>query len=356
MTTQRSSPADVALDHELLLAEIYAEVDRRRASGELPADLERQLDRAFAEVAPPGAIDDDAMVLERVQRAAFIEPRVPLAQVRQPIRLVKRVLFKLMAWYVHFVTEQVTVLGAAVVAALRSHDGRLRDLEGGGGAVPESLRAELDRCTDPPVPGTLLQAALGAVAGVDGRVLVADSGEGAVLRALRGAGVDAYGAEPRRSRLPRALRDGLEVRSDLAIDHLRALADDRLGALVLVGAAADRSVPATYAELVAEAGRVVAPGGRLVVVSQTPEAWLAGDGGPAADLSPGRPLRPATWAHLLAQAGFAVDEPVVAPPSNALPVLDAATPGAGELNALMTRLGPLVAPAPAYLVSARRHS
>ena len=354
MTDETGTPAE-ALDQDLLLAEIYAEVERRRATGELPAGLEAELDRAFAELAPAGAAgDDDALALERVQRTSFIQPRVPLEDLRPPKSQVKRVLFKLMAWYVHFVTDQVTAFGGAVTTALRNHDRRIAALEEGGAELPERLRTELDRLPDRPLPEPLQQALVDVLSGVDGRVLVAESGEGTLLQALRQAGIDAYGAEPRRSRLPTALRKGLEVRATTGAEHLRQLADGRLGAVLLTGSPVERATPAALAELAALAARVVAPGGLVSVLSPSPEAWFAVDTGPVADLAPGRPLRPATWAHLLTSAGLAVLDTVDAEPVQPLPSVDATGPAAEAVGELLRRLRPLLAPSPGYLVTARR--
>lgn len=353
MSAEETARDTAEVDQDLLLAEIYEEIERRRSTGELPAELERELDRAFAELAPPGAVGDDgALAIERVQRTSFIQPRVPLEHLRPPVSQVKRVLFKLMAWYVHFVTDQVTAFGGAVTQALRSQDQRLTALEEGGAQLPERLRAELDRLPERPVPDSLVEAVVDALTGVRGRVLVAEAGDGFLLRALHAAGIDAYGAEPRRSRLPQALRDGLEIRPTTALEHLRVLADARLGAVVLAASATERSAPVVQAELAAQAARAVGRQGQVLVLSQTPRAWA--DAGPVADLAPGRPLRPATWAHLLQSVGLAEVSTTLADPVRPLPPVDPELPGSAALAELLERLGPVLAPAPAYLVSARR--
>ena len=48
----------------------------------------------------------------------------------------------------------------------------------------------------------------------------------------------------------------------------------------------------------------LAPDGTLVVHSLSPSGWWSEAAPPEADLSPGRPLRAATWPHLLAPLGF----------------------------------------------------
>ena len=51
------------------------------------------------------------------------------------------------------------------------------------------------------------------------------------------------------------------------------------------------------------AGRCLAPGGVVVLVSARPEVVVAIDP-VAADLAPGRPIHPVTWCHLLAHFGL----------------------------------------------------
>ena len=119
------------------------------------------------------------------------------------------------------------------------------------------------------------------------------------------AGLDVYGAEPRRRLLAPALRDGLEIRPDGATDHLTSIAPAALGALVLVGTRrqADRRAQVHLADL---AARAIEPGGCLVVLGSQPEAWAAAVPVVIADLAPGRPLHAETWASVLAGKGFDV--------------------------------------------------
>jgi hypothetical protein len=75
-----------------------------------------------------------------------------------------------------------------------------------------------------------------------------------------------------------------------------------LDGLLLTGVV-DRLRPGAARALAHLAARCLAPGGVVVLVSARPEAAVALDP-VAADLSPGRPLHPVTWCHLLARFGL----------------------------------------------------
>lgn len=301
-----------AVDHELLLAEIYEEVSRRRDAGEIPADLERELDQAFLEIAPPGAAgDDSALLVERVERAAFIDVQMPLDEVRPPVRQVKTGLRKLMAWYLHYVTQQVNAFASAAAGLGRSLDERVRALEEGTSTLPRSVRDELDRIGPRTYPQEALDAAAAALREVTDRVVVAHCGDATLVRRLRDADADAYGVEPRRALTTGALRTGIEVRATTALEHLRAVPAERLGGVVLLDVT-DTSTPNVAVELAHNAARVLRPGGVVAVVATTPAAWHDEAMAPLSDLVPGRPLHAATWQHIFRGRGLDVDDTVVA--------------------------------------------
>jgi hypothetical protein len=107
-------------------------------------------------------------------------------------------------------------------------------------------------------------------------VLVAECGDGTLVRTLLDAGLDAYGCDHRLALSEAAALAGLDVRPDDVVDHLRSVDHEALGGLVLAGAV-DRLPIGTQLSL--------------------------------ADLAPGKPLHAETWAHLLQERGFRVDEP-----------------------------------------------
>jgi SAM-dependent methyltransferase len=257
--------------------------------------MERDLDLVFARFAPPAIHGNDLdSVIAAAERHAFIDPDLPTASNNQVAGIVKRVEKKLISWVVHYLSQQVSAFGGVVAQALKLVARRLERLEEvSAGADPELLPVSNGPRLDDVVTGHL--------AGVQGRVLVAECGDGSLLRAL--AGLDAYGIEPRADLAESAALTGLDVRQEPVLDHLRVVEAGALSGVVLTGIV-DRSPTGAQVALVEHAARVVGPGGRLAIAGTSPEAW-GRDNPVEADLAPGRPFHPATWVHLLGQLGFA---------------------------------------------------
>lgn len=289
-----------AIDHPQLLAEIDAEVRRRRESGELPADFERELDLVFARFAPVRAVGDDfAQVLERTEQSTHIDVLAPVASRTPAVGFVKRVIRKSVGWEMRYVAQQVSTFAFGVTRAVRLLGQRVDDLErdarGAGGTLLAMARAEappLDTDRWGPV-------VLEAVKDAPGRVVHAECADGALVAHLVAAGVDAYGVDPADQVPP----PGLEVRVDEAIDHLRAVADDSLGAVVL-SRCTDLLSLGTLAQMATLVRAKLAAGGVAVVIATMPDLWA----GVAADLAPGRPLEPGTWCRLLGAGGASAAE------------------------------------------------
>jgi hypothetical protein len=135
-----------------------------------------------------------------------------------------------------------------------------------------------------------------------GTIAHADCGEGALLFALGGRGIDSLGIEPRGSVALRALEGGGSVAIAEACEHLAGLPARALGGIVLSGVV-DRLPVHAVLPLLAECRRTLQDDAPIVVVSEQ----TAGTGSrpaPAADLVRGRPLHEATWELLLDRAGF----------------------------------------------------
>jgi hypothetical protein len=294
----------MTIDLQQVLREIDEEVKARRASGDFPPGLERDLDLTFARFAPAAVSGDDLPgLIEAADRTSFVDPDPPTGSRIPPAAFIKKVQRKLLGWYFRYLSQQVTAFGGTVVQVLRQVAKRLDALEratpGVDAATVEAARA----ASTPADPGDLADVVVAALAGTTGRVLVTEAGDASLVRRLSDGGVDAYGVEPRLALAESAALSGLEVRDDEPLDHLRAVADDALGALVLIGCT-DRLAQASQIALVTEAARVVAPGGIVVVVGTKPEAWGRDTDPIEADLAPGRPFHAATWVHLLEARGF----------------------------------------------------
>jgi len=335
------------IDHRRLLDEIDAEVRRRRESGDLPADFERELDLAFARFAPVHAIGDDfEQVLERAEQSTFVDVLAPTRSAHPLIGHVKRVIRKVILWEVRYVAQQVSGFSAAITRAVRLLGGRVDALELASRpastlATGRTPAAELDVVRW----GTTVVAALD---GVRGRVLHAECGDGSLVSLLSHAGFDAYGVDP----VEQAAPAGVEIRTDEVAEHLRALPDGALGAVVLSGCV-ERLPVGALVDLARLVSAKVEPGGVAVVLSADPRGWERGRSPVDADLAPGRPLRGETWCHLLAAHYL---DPVVTK-EESVPAADTLQPVPGAdpvLAANLNRLNQLLFPPVAYAVVATR--
>lgn len=343
-----SDEASATIDHAALLAEIDEEVARRRASGELPADFERELDLVFARFAPVHAIGDDfGQVLERAENSTFIDVLAPTGSSLPVVPQVKRVVRKVITWELRHMAQQISAFATASVRAIRLLADRVDELERTSAAGSSGLSAA--PAVSAPTPDREHWAPLVAaeMAQAAGRVLHAEADDGWLVAHLVAAGIDAYGVDPM-ARTPPA---GIELREDRALDHLRALPDGSLGAVVLSGCV-DRLSLGSLRELADLARAKVVAGGLVVVIGTDPRAAASGTVGDidtvAADLAPGRPLHGATWVHLLGGAERA--EVLVGPRPDGLRPVSGAPP---DMAANLHRLDELLFPPASYAVVAR---
>ena len=307
MSDPAATPADPQAYVEQVMAEIEEEVRLRRASGDLPPRLERELDELFLAHSPVGERGGDLEdALRKVDAATFIDPVVPIESERPAGAVVKRGMRSLLLWYMGWVTHQMNQSTSAIGRALHLVDGRLKDLD--------SLLQE-QKPTGPIVvefPGQhgpdvwWADPAAGVLAKAPGRVLHAACGDGWLVRRILESGGDAYGVDPRPHLIDGADLGALDLRGEDVATHLRAVAPAGLGGLVLSGLVEGMDSGART-KLLSLAGSGLAPGGTLVIHSATRESWDALDAPYEADLCPGRPMRPQAWCRLLEQMGYEAD-------------------------------------------------
>ena len=295
-----ASPVNV----EQVMAEIHAEVRRRRATGELPSDLEQELDAVFARFAPAGTAEEDfADLLDKVERASFVDANPPVASNLPGGQAVKNAVRRATGFAMQHLSQQISAFDYAVTRALRRLDERLRAVEG---APSYALGWPL--AVEPPRPDLApwIERIVLALADAPGRVLVADAADGAVVDLLRSRSVDAYGTDPTPGAAAQA-PPGAEIRESEVLEHLAALADHVLGGLVLAGSI-DTMARNDQLAVVGRAGEVLAPGGRLAIVGSRPEVWATQVPPVVLDLAEGSPLHAETWAHVLEAGPFTAPE------------------------------------------------
>ncbi len=313
MTTDDTAAAGTGeADSRAYLAQVQREIDdevrRRRAAGDFPPSFERKLDELFARFTPTGTSDDhftDALKL--ADRSAYFDTKVPIGSRKTAKGAVRFALWQAEAWFMNYVVTQLNHFSSSTMRVVHLLDERVGDLERElSELTPAPLPEEevLSPGADPAPYLEELVERLGAVAD-RGRILQAECGAGTLLAALGGAGHDAYGIDPGSSAADAAAATGLEVRRDDVLGHLGSVGPESLAGLVLAGCV-DRMSTAERRRLVALAELTVAPGGLVVVLGTEPAAWEETVGPVAADLAPGRPLHPDTWAHLLTRIGLEV--------------------------------------------------
>jgi len=276
----------------------------RRASGDLPPRLERELDELFLAHSPIGVRGGDlGEALRQVDAATFIDPVVPVESERAAGSVVKKGMRSMLLWYVGWITHQMSQSASAVSRALHIVDERLKELERQVEAqrVPDASVVEFPTSAGPGAWWT--ETAVAAVAKAPGRVLHAACGDGWLVRRINEAGGDAYGVDPRSSLVDAVELGALDLRGEGLAEHLRAVAAAGLGGMVLSGVV-EGLAGGERTHLLTAVGTTLAPGGTLVLHSVNRQAWDAADAPVEADLAAGHPLRAGTWRVLLERAGY----------------------------------------------------
>jgi Methionine biosynthesis protein MetW len=337
------APADPAQYLAGVMADIDAEVRRRRASGDLPAGLEQELDELFLEFSPVGLHGKARLreTLALVDGGAYVDLAVPVESDKAAGSYVKRLISKSISWYMGFIVHQIVRFAWATSRMFHVVVDHIEDLEA---AVEEQRTPALPASAVPAAdPGSAWWAgeAVQALTGVRGRVLHAECGDGSLLDALVAVGVDAYGVDPGEAVIEAAVVRGLDVRAESSLDHLELVAEEALSGLVLTGSI-QWLHPNQRQRLLTLATTRLALEGVLVLQSATPESWLAATDHTVADLAPGRPLHAETWIHLLTDHGFHVQPPIFGGGDRRLDRVAASNADATAINAAIDTVNTLL--------------
>lgn len=340
------------LDFDRLTAEINEEVRRRRQAGDFPPGIERELDEIFAEFAPRRvSLDDLGDLMAKAEEASFLDSDAPTTSMRQGGAVVKKSIARGVGWYVRYLAQNATVFASTVTRILRLLDTKIEVSNEVVFRQPAAVDASAATApADAPDLTGWHAVIIEALKGVSGRVLHAESGDGSLVGALIGAGVDAYGVEPSETLALGSASTALDVRIDDALPHLRSLPDEGLAAAVLSGCV-DRLAPFRQLELAKLVAAKTARNGFVVVVGQNPAVGTAGDV-VRSDLAPGRRLHPETWKYLLERNGLVATAIHWQETPRPLLPLDERGAGAAAFNENLEHINRVLFPPPSYAVVA----
>jgi hypothetical protein len=302
--TDDALPPNPPIDVLQVMAEIEEEARLRRASGDFPEARERELDELFLAHSPASGRGGDLNdALARVDGAMFVDPVVPVDSNRRTGAAVKKGMRSLSLWYVGWVTRQISQFAMATSRSLHIMAQRLGELERDVEVqrVPYARVVQFPELHHP--DAWWVDPAVAAAVSVPGRTLHAACDDGWLVRRVEAAGGDAYGVDPRADRVQPG-RDGVsDVRVDEVAGHLRAVAPDALGSVILSGVV-DGMAGGERTQLLELVTTSLGSDGVLIVHSVTEASWHGADAPVEADLSPGRPLRAASWPALLNDIGY----------------------------------------------------
>ena len=304
MSDEKAGPEETSFDVSGVMDEVDDDVRRRRASGELPSARERELDDLFVAHSPAsGQGANLRQALERVDRAMYVDPVVPVDSNHRAGGAIKKGMRSASLWYVGWLTHQINQFASATSRSLHLIEQRLVELEGGDG-VQRGPRAEVVEFPELHNGDAWWVApAIDGVGPGPGRTLHAACGDGWLVRRLVAAGRDAYGVDPRPGRAAPGVGAASDLRTDEVAVHLRAVAPGALGAVILSGVV-DGMAGGEREELLRLTTTALAPSGVLVLHSVTAPTWHGPAAPVQADLCPGRPLRSGSWCALLDARGY----------------------------------------------------
>jgi hypothetical protein len=297
-----SSTTDGQDDHfaARVQAEVLAAAERRRREDVNIARVEREVERAWAHVAPPGAAGPaQELLLDRVDRLSLIDVDAPIGT-KPGVKHIKGAIRKATYWYLRYMSDQLNALHNVYARLLRRTDERLAGVEAAVG-IDERIGALVAPAPAPSAAiGTVVASALGDV---NGPVMVSACGDGAGVLALQSAGVAVYGVDAD----PSAVLAGIDEGADLRVgDGNVELAQVEHGALaaVVIGGSLQRQSLSALLGVLERACAAVGSGGTVVIV---PEA-LADRSPVDSELLAGRGLSAAAWEVVCRGLNLAVEQ------------------------------------------------
>ena len=292
-------PRPDLIDTERISATIEAEAEKQRREDDTIAQFERNVEEAWADIAPSGEVDENHDdLLDQTASLAALDPQVPIGS-RRGLRGVKWLVRKLTYWYIRFLTDQFNVFSGMLIRHLRSLETRLGHLEAATTQpVDHSESTASDCLDDPPEPSPAVASRVADFAGV-GPCLVLSGGEGTILKAIGDRGIRARGVEQDPDRVLAGLRSGVDIRTGDATSYLADASDEGFSTVVLTGFV-EKLPLIDLLGVIDQAGRRLMKTGRIIVAVADP----ANRSRVELELGSGLGISPITWRHLLERAGF----------------------------------------------------
>ncbi len=253
--------------------DIDDEVRRRRASGDLPPDVERELDQLFLAHSPLGGTGRRSATCSGSSTPrSSSTPSCPSSPAVRAGRRSRRGLRSLSLWYLRYVTHQVSEFATAVSRALHVLDAQVTDIRRKVDALAVPPAAVVDVAWAHNPAAWWVETVTSTLASGGGRALHAACGDGWLVGALAGRGVDAYGVDPRTARCPTRSSTRWTCASRTSAPTSVRWRRGRSAASCCRGSSRARVSSNAGTSSRVRRGRL-APGGVLFVHSLSPASW-----------------------------------------------------------------------------------
>lgn len=281
------------IDINLIRAEIDAEADQWRRRDPEIVQLERNIEQVWLNIAPIGAIIKDDKLLDKFETLGQIKVSMP-ADPRRPIRLIKKVIHKAIAWYMQYLAGQINGILKLLKRSLRHIESRIETLE--STTRLNTGFVQLYDVTPGPSPETA-----NMVANLVGprHCAVLSCGDGTIVEAIYNGGGSGYGVEPDGGLVSVGTRRGLDIRQGDILDHLKNLDKNSLESIVLSGIVEIQPVE-TLINIGQATKRLLTSSGVVVIAVPELESRTASE----QELLLGCGLSPHSWQHVMDRIGF----------------------------------------------------
>ena len=292
-------PRPDLIDTDRVSATIEAEAEKQRREDGTIAQLEREIEQAWADITPSKAVvDGDDHLLDQTASLAALDPQVPIGS-RRGLRGVKWLVRKLTYWYIRFLTDQFNVFAGMLIRHLRSLETRLGHLEAATARPVDHPDPTASDCLDdPPEPSPAVASLVADWAGL-GPCLVLSGGEGTIVKAIGDRGIRTRGVEQDPDRVLEGLRRGIDIRPGDSSAFLADTDDEGFSTIVLTGFV-ERLTVSRLRGVIDQASRKLMKTGRIIVAVADPAHRSRVE----LELGSGLGISPITWRHLLERAGF----------------------------------------------------